>query len=49
MNTIDSTQAYWKKLFYEALAMVKHLQLPTFFLKLSCADLRWNDLISVET
>ena len=49
MNTIDSTQAYWKKLFYEALAMVKHLRLPTFYLKLSWGDLRWDDLISVET
>ena len=27
--------------------MVKQLGLPTFFMTLSCADLRWNELISI--
>ena len=27
--------------------MVKQLGLPTFFMTLSCADLRWNELIHV--
>ena len=27
--------------------MVKQLGIPTFFLTLSCADLRWNELISI--
>lgn len=27
--------------------MVKQLGLPTFFMTLSCADLRWNDLIQI--
>ena len=27
--------------------MVKQLGAPTFFLTLSCADLRWNELISI--
>ena len=27
--------------------MVKQLGLPTFFLALSCADLRWNELVSI--
>ena len=27
--------------------MVKQLGTPTFFLTLSCADLRWNELISI--
>ena len=42
MNSIKGTYwipAYWKKLLHE-LAMVKQLGLPTFFMTLSCADLR---------
>ena len=27
--------------------MVKQLGLPTFYMTLSCADLRWNELISI--
>ena len=47
MYTIKGTPAYWKKFLYEVLAMVKQLGLPTFFMILSCANLRWNELISV--
>ena len=47
MNTIKGTPAYWKRFLQEVLAMMKQLGLPTFFLTLSCADLRWNDLVSV--
>ena len=47
MYTIKGTPAYWKKFLYEVLAMVKQLGLPTFFMTLSCANLRWNELISV--
>ena len=47
MNTIKGTPAYWKRFLQEVLAMVKHLGLPTFFLTLSCADLRWNELIKI--
>ena len=47
MNTIKGTHAYWKKFLHEVLAMVKQLGLPTFFMTLSCADLRWNELISI--
>ena len=47
MNTINRPPAYWKKLLHDALAMVKQLGLPTFFLTLSCAELRWNELISI--
>ena len=45
MNSIKDTPACWKKVLNEVLATVKHLCLPTFLLKLSCADLRWNELI----
>ena len=47
MKTIKGTPAQWKKFLNEDLAIVKHLGLPTFFLTLSCADLRWNELISI--
>ena len=46
-NRVKGTPAYWKKFLYEVLAMVKQLGIPTFFLTLSCADLRWNELISI--
>ncbi|XP_066912801.1 uncharacterized protein [Clytia hemisphaerica] len=47
MSTVKGTPAYWKKFQQEVLAMVKQLGPPTFFLTLSCADLRWNELISI--
>ena len=40
MGNIEGIPAYWKKFFFEVLAMVKQLGLPTFFMTLSCADLR---------
>ena len=36
-----------KKSLFKVLAMVKQLVLPTFFMTLNCADLRWNELISI--
>ncbi|XP_066925712.1 uncharacterized protein [Clytia hemisphaerica] len=47
MSTVKGTPAYWKKFQQEVLAMVKQLGPPTFFQTLSCADLRWNELISI--
>ena len=47
MGNIEGIPAYWKKFFFEVLAMVKQLGLPTFFMTLSCADLRWDELISI--
>ena len=40
MNTVKGTPAYWKRFLFEVLAMVKQLGLPTYFMTLSCADLR---------
>ena len=34
-------------IFASVLMIVKQLGTPTFFLTLSCADLRWNELISI--
>ena len=47
MSYIKRTPAYSKKFLHQVLAMVKQLGTPTFFLTLSCADLRWNELISI--
>ena len=47
MSDIKGTPAYWKKFLFEVLAMVKQLGLPTYFMTLSCADLRWNELPTI--
>ena len=47
MNCIKGTPAYWKKFKSECLAMVRQLGIPQFFLTLSCADLRWDELVSI--
>ena len=44
MSSLKGTPAYWKQFLLEVLAMVKQLGVPTFFLTLSCADLRWDEL-----
>jgi len=47
MSNLKGTPAYWKKFLYEVLAMVKQLGLPTFFMTLSCADLRWPEIVEI--
>ena len=47
MNSIKGTPAYWKTFLKEFLVIVKRLGLPTLNLTLSCADLRWNGLVSL--
>ena len=47
MSSINGTPSYWKKLKEEVLAMVKQLGVPTFFLTLSCADLRWKEYLEL--
>ena len=32
---------------YEVVAMVKQLGIPTWFMMLSCADLRWPELFQI--
>ena len=46
-NTIKGTPAYRKRFKSEVLAMVKQLGIPTFFLTLSCADIRWNKILAI--
>ena len=47
MSSIKGTLACWKNFLHQVVAMVKQLGTPTFFLILSCTDLRWNELISI--
>ena len=47
MSSIKGTPAYWKKFLQQVLAMLKQLGTTIFFLTFSCADLRWNELISI--
>ena len=44
MSSVKGTPAYWKQLLFDVLTMVKQLGIPTYFLTLSCADLRWEKL-----
>ena len=44
MSSAKGTPAYWKQFLFDVLAMVKQLGIPTYFLTLSCADLRWEEL-----
>ena len=47
MNSINGTLACWKKFFFDVLAMVKQLGVLTFFMTLSSADLKWNELVLI--
>ena len=47
MNCIKGTPAYWEKILFNVLAMLKQLGIQTFFMTLLSADLKWNELISI--
>ena len=38
---------YWQRFIYEVIAMAKQLGIPTWFMILSCADLRWPELFQI--
>ena len=40
MSSVKGATAYSKQFLYDVLIMVKQLGIPTYFLTLSCADLR---------
>ena len=41
---IKRTPAYWKQFLYDVQAIVTQLGIPTYFLTLSCAGIRWEEL-----
>ena len=47
LRQIPGTPPYWQRFMYEVVAMVKQLGIPTWFMTLSCADLRWPELFQV--
>ncbi|XP_066934413.1 uncharacterized protein [Clytia hemisphaerica] len=47
MSTIKGTPAYWQHMLSDVLAMVKQLGVPTYFMTLSCADLRWEEFVTI--
>ena len=47
LRQIPGTLPYWQRFMYEVLAMVKQLGIPTWFMTLSCADLRWPELFQI--
>lgn len=44
MRQIPGSPPYWLKFMYQVVAMVKQLGIPTWFITLSSADLRWPEL-----
>ena len=44
MSSVKVTPAYLKQFLDDVLAMVKNLGIPTYFLTLPYADLRWREL-----
>ena len=47
LRQIPGTPPYWQKFMYEVIAMMKQLGIPTWFITLSCADLRWPELFQI--
>ena len=47
LRQIPGSPPYWQKFMYEVVAMVKQLGIPTWFMTLSCADLRWPELFQI--
>ena len=47
LRQIPGTPPYWQKFMYEVVAMVKQLGIPSWFMTLSCADLRWPELFQI--
>ena len=47
LRQIPGTPPYWQTFMFEVVAMVKQLLMPTWFMTLSCADLRWPELFQI--
>ena len=45
MKNIRGTPGYFQTLFYDVLAMVRQLGIPTWFFTVSAADMQWPDVI----
>ena len=47
LRQIPGTPPHWQKFMYEVIAMAKQLGIPTWFMTLPCADLRWPELFQI--
>ena len=47
LRQIPGSPPYWQKFMCEVVAMIKQLGIPTWFMTLSCADLRWPELFQI--
>ena len=47
LRGIPGSLPYWQKFMYKVIAMVQQLGIPTWFMTLSCADLRWHELFYI--
>ena len=45
MKNVWGSPAYWQHQLYEVLAMIRTLDIPTWFLTLSAADMHWPEII----
>ena len=45
MKNIRGSPAYFQRTFYDLLGMIRQLDIPTWFLTLSAADMKWPDVI----
>ena len=45
MKNIRGSPPYYQRTFYDSLAMIRQLGIPTWFFTLSAADLKWPDMI----
>ena len=45
LKNVRGSPAYWHKVLYDLLAMVRQLGTPTWFLTLSAADMQWPEII----
>ena len=43
-HLFPGTPPHWQNVMYKVIAMVKQLGIPTWFMTLSCAHLRWPEL-----
>ena len=49
MKNVRGSPAYYQRIFYDLLAMIRQLGTPTWFLTLSAADTKWPDMIQTIT
>ena len=48
LKNITGNPPYWQKMFYETLAMIGTLGVPTWFLTFSAAGMKWPEVIQAN-